>query len=192
METEKLRKAYFAGKLKSYVGDLMGQKKITADEISEINDELEKLKKEEIEAIEKLNLNSETTPPRLSELKTISVTDKWLEGRNSSIAKARQLISDAAKNAANNTSDKRRLMNDAQSMVALTLYLSEDATLKECQFKSEIIRIIDEFGVSRLEAQNRAECTQFYADWKNAVTLLEAANEFINAAKKQYGNENHY
>lgn len=202
-----IRRAYFDGKIDELCANIMASQSVGAEDIKALGAELEKLKTEELEFRRALKAevtgplfkDDEGRPPTLAELmesekpltpEQQAQVDEWRKQRDWSVDTAKQIIRVAAKNALNKVPLNRdRLMDDAHAMDGLRIWLSEDMREKERLYKKRIIEIIDGYEVSRREAQDRAEVTNAYVEFKKAEDLYSISESFIQNAKKRYGGQ---
>lgn len=204
-----IRRAYFDGKIDELCANILASQTVKPEDIAALGAELEVLKKEETEFREKLKAevsgplfkDDEGRPPRLDELMTMgeltpeqqAKLDEWNKQRDWSVDTAKDIIRNVAKFALTKTAlSKEVLMTDAHAMTGLMLWLSEDAREKERLYKKRLIEIIDDFGTTRREAEDRAQVTNEYVEFKKAEDLLKLADAFILNAKKTYGGSQGY
>ena len=71
----------------------------------------------------------------------------------------------------------------------LSRHLDADRVYKDQLYRKRMIDIIDTYGVSRKEAEERSKITQEYSDYKNAVPFKDNLEEIIRICKKKGGYE---
>ena len=201
-----IRKSYFDGKIEDLLADIMASQSMTPEDVAALGAELEKLKKEEKETIAALKekvtgpllKEDESKPPSLDDLllkATLSPEEeeqikKWREECIWAVNKAKDIIRHYGKDALlGKLLDKEKLISDAQAMNTLRVWLGQDMREKERLYKIRLIKIIDNFGVSRREADDRAQVTDEYIAFQNARDFFEIVMDFIINARRQYSGQ---
>lgn len=80
----------------------------------------------------------------------------------------------------------RELQDLAFELSFLRNYISQDVVYKRQLWKQRLTRIIDDYGVSRKEAEDRSELTPEYRDYKLASDFKDNVDDFIISARKGY------
>lgn len=198
-----IRKAYFTKKIPQMLGEIMSKGKVDEKELGRLTEELEKLRNEEVavatalaEKVPSIQLIEDPKPPTVKQLTSEMTAEekdefkKWLTEKDWSVQKTKQLMRDVAKALIQKSKiPKQAFMDYAHELVGLLGYLNEDRVWKEQLYMKRLTAMIDTYGISRREAEDRAKVTSEYADYKNAQQLLEQVDQFVMNCKKEYGGE---
>lgn len=204
---EEIRKAYFDGEVNKLCADVLAAGAANPEDVTKLGEVLKRLREEE-ETLRKgltdqfggkLFPGVDALPPRVEDLQVAMTEEQkqqyatWDAERIKAVNWTRETIKNTARVAmSKQVLDKTRLMNDAHGVTGCLLYISEDKNYKKMRLSERVINIIDEYGVSRREAQDRAEVTQEYLDYENAKDLELVANSFVMNAKKEFGGAGTY
>lgn len=193
----KIRKAFFTGKLDELLDEIQSKDSISADEVKELEAFLDLLAAEKKEAREKLGkkykvvADDDITPPTVDELVDEVNPEKleaWRKKVEENTKRVRDIIS-AVSTAARKSAVNIEILKDLVLEIhGLQHYIDQDRVYKDQLYRERLTKIIDEYGVSRKEAEERAKLTKEYRDYKLAVLSTENVNEFIMSAKKKMGN----
>lgn len=202
-----IREAYFNGKVDKLCADILAAGTVAPEGLQELTKALEGMKAEEDALRASLTAKMGPTlfpgvdskPPTIGQLKRnmsdeeLEAYAKWCSERDYCVRETRKIIKETAKSAMTVPKlDTAKLMNGAHAITGFLLYLTEDKNEKKTRLAERIINIIDEYGVSRREAQDRAEVTQEYLDYENAKDLELVANAFVMNAKKEFSGAGAY
>jgi len=192
-----IRKAYFDKKLEEVLNKIQGEEELTEAKVKILYSFLEKLQSEETGQV-KILLDTfggkviEKKPPSVEELRAGAEYSKEEED------KAKQVVAYIEK-----TFTNTREMVNKKANIPPSYWLDTSATIlsyepilfayyifKRQLYFARLANIIDETGVSRLEAENRAKLTKEYAEFKNLQNLIGDGNKsglierFENLSKK--------
>lgn len=191
---KELRKAYFSGKLNKYLDELSGEQSLDTDDLIFLNDLL-------VSFVEEKKLNEkksalaygEKEPPSSDELFAVNEQKKeeikkWLDSAKQEIKKAQDIIQEAG----TAVKSKRFITKDewlAWGFELLTLIGLIDNYTIICEqfYRKRITDLIDGFGMSRAEAEERARLTDEYKEYKRGVAIKENAIEVEMLCKKWAG-----
>lgn len=193
----KIRKAFFTGKLDELLDEIQSKDSIGADEVKELEAFLDLLAAEKKEARDKLGkkykvvADDAITPPTVDELvneinpEELAAWRKKVEENTGRVREIISVVSTAARKSAVNIEILKDLVLEIHG---LQHYIDQDRVYKDQLYRERLTNIIDNYGVSRKEAEERAKLTKEYRDYKLAVLFTQNVNEFIMSAKKKMGN----
>jgi len=205
-KTEKeIRNAYFTKRVSELLADIQKDGKISTMDLEELLKFLADLRKEEKELIavitkevgfESLGLSDELKPPSIDDLtKKLSEEeqvkfDNWRIEVDLAKQTVSKIIKEATEKAFNGKEVEREKWLDWGLTIAnLSRHLDADRVYKDQLYRKRMIDIIDTYGVSRKEAEERSKITQEYSDYKNAVLFKDNLEEIIRICKKKGGYE---
>ena len=205
-KTEKeIRNAYFSKRVSELLADIQKDGKISTMDLEELLKFLADLRKEEKELIaditkevgfENLGLSDELKPPSIDDLtKKLSEEeqvkfDNWRIEVDLAKQTVSKIIKEATEKAFNGKEVEREKWLDWGLTIAnLSRHLDADRVYKDQLYRKRMIDIIDTYGVSRKEAEERSKITQEYSDYKNAVLFKDNLEEIIRICKKKGGYE---
>ena len=200
VKPEKIRKAYFGHKMTELINSIQGDGDISAEDLEDLENFLKSLRASEKDLTARLietfggkllGIDEDGKVPTTEQLYNKMTEDDrrtWEEN----VSKAKTQISVVRSRMANyadqHTSIKADDWADAAIVIeSLKRWLAQEYIYKEQKFKKRICDIIDEFDCSRAEAQNRAEVTKEYSDYKNALKEYESVTELVLLYKKRAG-----
>lgn len=197
-----IRKIYFSKKLPNFLTEIQGSKKITEKELKELVELLSKFRSEEKETISKIAKEvgvealgiTEVAPPTIEELTTeMSEEEKtkfetWKAEVDKANETVKSIIREATQTAfAGKTVDREKWLDWGLTIANLSRYIDADRVYKDQLYRKRMIDIIDRYGVSRKEAEERSRITKEYADYKNAILFKDNLEEIIRICKKKGG-----
>ena len=205
-KTEKeIRNAYFTKRVSELLADIQKDGKISTMDLEELLKFLADLRKEEKELIavitkevgfESLGLSDELKPPSIDDLtKKLSEEeqvkfDNWRIEVDLAKQTVSKIIKEATEKAFNGKEVEREKWLDWGLTIAnLSRHIDADRVYKDQLYRKRMIDIIDTYGVSRKEAEERSKITQEYSDYKNAVLFKDNLEEIIRICKKKGGYE---
>lgn len=205
-KTEKeIRNAYFSKRVSELLADIQKDGKISTMDLEELLKFLADLRKEEKELIavitkevgfESLGLSDELKPPSIDDLtKKLSAEeqvkfDNWRIEVDLAKQTVSKIIKEATEKAFNGKEVEREKWLDWGLTIAnLSRHIDADRVYKDQLYRKRMIDIIDTYGVSRKEAEERSKITQEYSDYKNAVLFKDNLEEIIRICKKKGGYE---
>jgi hypothetical protein len=183
------RKFYFAGKLNEFLSKLL-EKEENEEILGDLKVYLAGLRKEEKEILKEFEefLPTKKDLPSIEELfknNNQQQLDKWeetvQESMNTCIRLARE---QRDKISEGKPVDSRKLLDLGLFFISNEFSFNQLFAYRERMYKVKIIKIIDEYGVSRREAQDRAEITDEYFKYNIVKRNLETLKELSTYAKK--------
>ncbi len=202
-KTEKeIRKIYFSKRVPDLLAEIQMKKGITEKELNELSTFLGKLRDEEKNTLKKITEKigceaigiSENIPPTVEELTTEMTEEEkvkfetWKAEVDIAIDTVKGLIRDATQTAfARKMVDREKWLDWGLTIANLSRYIDADRVYKDQLYRKRLIEIIDKYGVSRKEAEERSKITKEYADYKNAVLFKDNLEEIIRICKKKGG-----
>jgi hypothetical protein len=197
-----IRKIYFSKKLPNFLTEIQGNGKITEKELKELVGLLGRFRSEEKETISKIAKEvgvealgiTEVAPPTIEELTTeMSEEEKikfetWKAEVDKANETVKSIIREATQTAfAGKTVDREKWLDWGLTIANLSRYIDADRVYKDQLYRKRMIDIIDRYGVSRKEAEERSKITKEYADYKNAILFKDNLEEIIRICKKKGG-----
>jgi len=197
---KEIRKAYFQKKLPKLLQDIQSEGKVEENELIELNNYLEELKKENKNFLEKTLeifggriLNDEPKPPTTEELYSrLSEEDfkSWQENVSNAYLTINQIRAKVASLANKHQPIKNNDLYDYAIVIeTLKRWIAQDCIYKEQLAQKRLTDIIDDFEVSRKEAEDRTKITKEYSDYKNAEKEYDSICETVLLYKKRAGQE---
>lgn len=195
IDLTEIRRSYFGGKLKDLFSKVQSETVWSETDVQELGNELERLRGEESKFVGNIRtgfsgalegLDGENKPPTVDDLME-GVSDKdWREKADKAMSYVNDTLNKVREGIVNKTRfDPAFWLDQAQVFLSLLEILDRDRVFRDQLYRAKMTRIIDEFGVSRKEAEERAKLTPEYAEYKNATLLRERIDETINVFKKK-------
>ena len=199
-----IRKAYFSKKIPQLLAEILAKGEADQSEIAALIDRLQGYRDEELEIakalsekIPSIQITDDPKPPTVKQLTAEMSQDQkaefeqWQKEKDWAVGKTRQIMRDVAKALIQKINiPKQEFMNYAHELVGLMGYLNEDKVWKEQLYMKRLTDMIDSYGISRREAEDRSKVTQEYSEFKNANNILAQVDQFIMNCKKEYSGEN--
>lgn len=193
-----IRKAYFENNLTVLLNQIQASGKYDVDEIEQLGLYLESLRNENSTMVDNLlkvfggKLIDSGTPPTVDELSAGADDSKWRAKADQAIV----YIEDTLNTIRDGIAKGRKFAPGYWSDTAMTFLsmqdlLDKDLVYKRQRFKARLTRIIDENGTSRKEAEERAELTKEYFDYKSLDKLSNRLEEFYTFARRRDDETNH-
>ncbi|MEK7578397.1 MAG: hypothetical protein AAB456_01595 [Patescibacteria group bacterium] len=192
LSPEEWRKAFYGGRISETIDAVAAQDAPSAAELTKLNEYLSTLKNEreglkkgleKYRQTDRVNLPSPTELMAIDKNKAAEIKE-WEKNRETDYHRARQIF-ESAKQAKPNT-HREQWINWAMELATLQYHLDMYRVWKDQQYRARLVNIIDDFGASRAEAEERAKLTPEYRDYKNAVLFRELTEEVIMLCKKYY------
>lgn len=203
IEKDKIRKAYFTGKLDVILKEIQEKNEVTTENSSELIAFLGALKNQDKDLFEmvKAQVGSEMigeeevikspsldmfdhkmTPEEIEEF------NAWRKNADRAIKFVNDLMSRISKDIFEKVQIRKDDFIDYGIEISgLMKYIDEDRIYKDQIFRRELTRIKDEYGCSRKEAEEYAKLTKEYKDYKFATLFRENLDGFIMLLKKKSG-----
>lgn len=191
-----IRKAYFSKGLDAIIDRIMESRELNEEETAKLAAFLERLEGEKKKVHDTLKDKGfdlhpdEIKPPSVDELET-NVDPEKLKKWTEQVEIDEKYIRDLMKSVGIATTRKSLKVDDLKDVILeITIRmvsLDQNRVYKDQLYRGQLTRIIDKYGISRAEAEERAKLTKEYRDYKLAVLFKENLIEFIMAAKKKVG-----
>ncbi len=193
-----IRKAYLAMKLPQLLDEIQSSEKSDKSEIENLGVYLAELKNENKSFVEKIQemfggeIIKDETPPSVEELRKGMSDEEWREKADKAILFIGNTLDKIRENIAEKKSFPASFWSDtAMIFISMTSVLEKDLIFKRQLYKAKLTTIIDDFGVSRKEAEERAELTKEYFDYKSLDKLSKRLEEFYTFARRRDDESNH-
>lgn len=188
---KKLRKAYFGGQLPKYLDGLLANG-ANEEEIKALEPQLEELQKERDamqQRVRTFDLKDTISLPGVDELMALSeakneALERWEAERESDYQKAREIFSQARN--ADLRANRDQYLDWGFELAQLQYNLDLFRVWKDQLYRARLVRIMDGYGCSRAEAEERAKLTPEYREYKTAVLFRDLVEEVIMLCKKKY------
>lgn len=198
-----IRKAYFGKKIPQLLAEIMSNERIEENDLKEVAYFLAKLRDEELIVAEEIRkevpsieLIDDPKPPTVKQLSSdMSPKEKeqfaqWEKEKDWALDTTKKIMRQVAKDLIQKAKiPKQQFMDYAHELVGLIGYINEDRVWKEQLYMKRLTDMIDSYGISRREAEDRSKVTSEYAEYKTSVKLLEQIDNFIMNCKKEYGGD---
>lgn len=197
-----IRKIYFSKKVSDMLSQIQATKEISKKDIDELSKFLGELRKEEREVINKITKEigseslglSEVSAPTIEELTTEMTEDEktkfetWKAEVEKAMEVVKSIIKEATEKAFTGKAvDRERWLDWGLTIANLSRYIDADRVYKDQLYRKRMIDILDRYGISRKEAEERSKITKEYADYKNAILFKDNLEEIIRICKKKGG-----
>lgn len=190
---EAIRRAYFNNKVDQLLDTIQAEKSygdVDFKELTAFLESLESEKKERSAQLSRFGIATEKQPPTVEELKKNTdpkKVEEWRMRVEADLAKIKTMIQVFSHAADKGSIDVSELQNSILVLAGLQHSIDEDRVYKDQLYRMRLTTIIDEYHISRKEAEERAKITQEYRDYKLAILFTENVHEFIMSAKKKIG-----
>jgi len=196
VKEEVIKKAFFSGKLKQLMNELQANGNINSvDDAQELKKYLEVLKLQDgfITAeikngfAEELG-DDEIKPPSVDELtKNDTNVEQWLKDKETALGMIRAKMKIVRDKLGKSTKfDIKELQELAFELSFWTMWISQDRIYKRQLWKRKLTQLIDEYGISRKEAEDRSELTKEYRDYVLADAFKDNVDNLIISARRGY------
>jgi len=193
-----IRKAYFEKKIVELLNEIQGSKKYDKEEIEKLSIYLGELKEEDKNFLDKIvdklggEIIKKDSPPSVEELHKGISDASWREKADKAILYIENTLDKIRENIANKKSFSSNFWSDTSIVfISMTSVIDRDLIFKRQLFKAKLTTIIDDFGTSRKEAEERAELTKEYFDYKSLDKLAKRLDEFYTFARRRDDENNH-
>ncbi len=192
---EEIKKYFFKGKLQQLISDMQAEGKMNnAAEARILKTFLGTLKiqNEEVVAEIKDGFASELgmddiKPPSVDELVGEDVTlEKWIKEKEDVLTDVRGKMKAMRTKLGNKDFDIKELQDLAFELSFWRNWIVQDTIYKRQLWKQKLTRLIDDFDISRREAEDRAELTKEFRDFKLAEEFQKTIEDLIISARKGY------
>lgn len=192
---EAIRRAYFSNSLDKLLDTIQAEESHTDGDFDALSVYLESLKdekKKRAQQLSRFGLAAPKEPPSVEELKRETDPEKikaWRLEVEADLGRIRKIIQTFSHAADKGAVDVGELQNSILVLAGLQHSLDQDRVYKDQLYRAKLTTIIDQYNISRKEAEERAKITQEYRDYKLALLFTENVKEFIMSAKKKIGSQ---
>lgn len=193
-----IRKAYFEKKLPILLDEIQAEGKSDNGEIEKLGFYLETLQEEGMKFVKKVQetfggkIIDNALPPSVEELSDGMNDKPWREKADKAINYIETTLDDIRDNIADNKKFSSGYWGDtAMIFISMQSVLEKDLIFKRQLYKARLTKIIDDFNVSRKEAEERAELTKEYFNYKSLDKLSKRLEEFYTFARRRDDETNH-
>lgn len=196
---EQIREAYFKRKLNALLNDILAKSEPTEVELSELDAFLALLKNEEMTTVKGIiskYQDADCKPPTVDELREKMTEEKakkledWLVNSQITIKRVKEIMFKLREKVKQNVSISHNVwLESALEIISLLPILDQERVYRDQLYRERLTGIIDTYGVSRAEAEERAKLTIQYRDYKTATLFRENIEEFIMLSKKLGSNQ---
>lgn len=190
------RKAYFDKKLPQFLNRVQAEEKITSERLGLLTEWLEEFKAEEQAIIYEVkeyvpDLDEEPTAPKADDLfKPLTEEEqlkmnRWLSDVDENMRECIKLAREQKDRISKGQHiDSKRLLDLGLFFITNEFSFNQVLAYRERLYKTKIASIIDNYNISRREAQDRAEITKEYFEYNVMKRNLETLKELEMYAKK--------
>lgn len=193
-----IRKAYFEKMLPALLDEIQAEGKSDKGEIEKLGFYLQTLKDDNTGFVDDLQkafggkIIDNATPPSVDDLRDGMSDKSWREKAD----KAIDYIESTLDCIRGNITERKSFAadfwgNTAMIFLSMQSVLEKDLIFKRQLYKAKLTKIIDDFGTSRKEAEERAELTKDYFDYRTLDKLLKRLEEFYTFARRRDDETNH-
>jgi len=193
-----IRKAYFDNELVPLLNKIQGSGKYDVGEVEKLGLFLESLRTEGKSMIDDLlkvfggKIIDEGVPPTVDELRDGADDRVWREKADKAIIYIEETLNKIRDGIANKKPFASGFWSDtAMTFLSMQDLLDKDLIYKRQLYKARLTKIIDDHGVSRKEAEERAELTKEYFDYRALDKLAKRLEEFYTFARRRDDETNH-
>jgi len=193
-----IRKAYFENNLNVLLNQIQASGKYDEGDVEQLGLYLESLRTEGKDVIDKIlkvfggKLVDNGTPPSVEELRAGASDAEWRVKADQAIAYIEETLTKIRGNIAEKKTFASRFWGDtAMIFISMEELIDKDLVYKRQLYKARLTQIIDDHGVSRKEAEERAELTKEYFDYKSIDKLSNRLKEIYTFARRRDDETNH-
>ena len=191
-----IRKAYFKGKLNQLIAEMQSEgtlKDVNGAKalkvfLGTLKEEGEKVRKEMSDGFaDEMGMEDDIQPPSVDDLAGKDVNfDKWLTEKEDVLTQVRAKMVTMRKGLASSNFDIKQLQDLAFELSFWRNWIVQDTVYKRQLWKKKLTRLIDDFKISRKEAEDRSELTPEYRDYVLASEFQRIVEDLIISARKGY------
>lgn len=191
-----IRKAFFGKKLNALLDKIKAEKDLTEQEVLDLTNYLDELEQERKKSYELCNrYDGNIEPPSADQLLRMTDEQKqkmkeWIEKTEQKIKVIKNILIEVNKKISEKERIDRNQWLDYGALIITKMFsIDQYEIVLEQLYRAELTKIIDNFKVSRAEAEERAKLTIEYRQYKEAKRLKENILEFEMMCKKYAGLE---
>ena len=197
-KTEKeIRKAFFKNKLGEFMAEIQIDKSLDPKELNKLNNYLLVIQDENNDIVEEalklfggnvVGVETENKPPTVEELRSGESDKDWREKADKAIKYVQYVLDKIReKRIAGKRIEEKYWLDESLTVLSYEDLIDKDRVFKDQLYRARLTEIVDQYNISRKEAEERAKLTKEYSDYKNALLLKERIAEFIYLCKKKDG-----
>ena len=197
-KTEKeIRKAFFKNKLGEFMAEIQIDKSLDPKELNKLNNYLLVIQDENNDIVEEalklfggnvVGVETENKPPTVEELRSGESDKDWREKADKAIKYVQYVLDKIReKRIAGKRIEEKYWLDESLTVLSYEDLIDKDRVFKDQLYRARLTEIVDQYNISRKEAEERAKLTKEYSDYKNALLLKERIVEFIYLCKKKDG-----
>lgn len=196
VKVETIRKAYFENQIVDLIDKMNAKNPISEEDAQHLDAFLAGLQNERIEkvkAFRKYTIQEESKLlPTVTELMNLDpdkkdTLDKWELDKKEDYKKARGEVERANQMIKDRNNNREDWLDLGLKLATYQYSIDQYRVWLDQKYRAKLTGIIDDFGCSRAEAEERAKLTSEYRDYKNAVLFREMTEEIIMLCKKYSG-----
>lgn len=193
-----IRKAYFDSELIPLLNKIQSSGKYDEGEVEKLGLFLESLRNEGKSMIDDLlkvfngKIVDDGVPPTVDELRDGASDLAWREKADKTIVFIEETLNKIRDGITNKKPFASGFWSDtAMTFISMQDLLDKDLIFKRQLYKARLTQIIDDHGVSRKEAEERAELTKEYFNYRALDKLAKRLEEFYTFARRRDDETNH-
>ena len=197
-KTEKeIRKAFFKNKLGEFMAEIQIDKSLDPKELNKLNNYLLVIQEENKDIVEEalklfggkvVGVETENKPPTVEELRSGESDKDWREKADKATGYVQYVLDKIReKRIAGQNIEEKYWLDESLTVLSYEDLIDKDRVFKDQLYRARLTEIVDQYNISRKEAEERAKLTKEYSDYKNALLLKERIAEFIYLCKKKDG-----
>jgi len=191
-----IRKAFFKGKLNKLLDEVSASSKISIEETQKLEKYLLELKEEKDKNrsfTDKFESESKIKPPSVDELRTELDEEQkeklkaWVSNAEDAENYIKRLMGGLRADTKNGMKLNKNVYADiALEIITMVSTVDQLRVYRDQLYREQLTKLIDNYNISRAEAEERAKLTKEYRDYKTACLFKENVEEFIMMAKKRF------
>lgn len=193
---EEIKKYFFKGKLSQLINDMQAEGKLNnAAEARTLKAYLGTLKLQNTLVVnemkegfsDEMGFETVIAPPSVDELVGEDKTlDSWIADKDKVLADVRSKMKLMRDKMTSKDFDIKELQDLAFELSFWRNWIVQDTIYKRQLWKQKLTRLIDDYEISRREAEDRSELTKEYRDYILAFEFQKSVEDLIVSARKGY------
>jgi len=188
-----IRKAYFGGKLNQLLNEVQSSGKADMEELAKLEILLESYQRQNELVRSKFakkfapEMGDDIKPPSVDELVGEDITlENWIKDKENVLNDVRAKMKAMRTRLSSGDFDIKELQDLAFELSFWRNWIVQDAVYKRQLWKQKLTRLIDDYEITRREAEDRSELTKEYRDYKLAEEFQKTIEDLIISARKGY------
>jgi len=193
---EEIKKYFFKGKLQQLISDMQSEGKLNdvvgAKALKVFLGTLKKQNEEVVAEVkdgfsEEMGFETAIAPPSVDELVGEDKTlDSWIADKDKVLADVRSKMKLMRDKMTSKDFDIKELQDLAFELSFWRNWIVQDTIYKRQLWKQKLTCLIDDYEISRREAEDRSELTKEYRDYVLASEFQKTVEDLIVSARKGY------